>query len=264
MLFGLAELRARRLLCRRARGREQQAQDAASHILRPRGLDPTDLGIGEVRVGRNEPLKKEAQRDAQREGEDHAAEDQEIEKVPAEVEAEPHGAEEEDGGEQVGGDYRGAAVAVDGELLLPGPQAPQGLAGGAIHLLRGAHALHEEAVVGREAVELAPWLPLHHHHYGRVLQGVVAAQDLIREHALELPRIDEQTPDRLQRVQDREQNQENNEYKRHEQDQHKRHNRHLCTEDFVCALLYRRSVSGRLTPSPLLPTKRQIHLARLA
>src|SRR5918993_291768 len=107
-----------------AGGGEQHAQDPSSYILRPRGFDPTELGVGEIRVGRNEPLQEEAQGNAQREGEDYAAQDQEIQQIPAEVEPEPHGAEEEDGSEQVCSDYRGAAVAVDGELFLPGPQAP--------------------------------------------------------------------------------------------------------------------------------------------
>src|SRR5215213_4773139 len=66
------------------RGGEQEPEDAVLEVSRVRRLDPSDLGVGEVHVGRDEPLQQEAQGDAQGEGQDDAPEDQEVQR-PAQI-----------------------------------------------------------------------------------------------------------------------------------------------------------------------------------
>src|SRR5215204_4305528 len=155
---------------------EQDPEDAALEVARLRGLDPTNLRVIQVRIGGNESLQKEAQRESQCEREDDAAEDQEVQITPAEIQkTQSEGYQDEDRGEQVRGHDGRAAIAVDGEPLLPVLQPADGLPGGALDLGYGANTLHEEPVVGREPVQLAARLPLHHHHDGRMLEGMVAA-----------------------------------------------------------------------------------------
>src|SRR5918998_2588359 len=68
---------------------------------------------------------------------------------------------------------------------------------------------------------------------------MITTQDLVPKHILELPRVHEQPPHRLQRVQDREQEQEENENERHEHDQQERHSLHLRERDLYVRRLYR-------------------------
>src|SRR5918998_4887967 len=68
---------------------------------------------------------------------------------------------------------------------------------------------------------------------------MITTQDLVPKHILELPRVHEQAPHRLQRVQDWEQEQEENENERHEHDQQKRHSLHLRERDLYVRRLYR-------------------------
>src|SRR5918995_5135341 len=205
------------------RGGEQEPEDTVPQVLGVRRLDPSDLGVGQVRVGGDEPLQEEAQRDAQGESQDDAAEDKEVQR-PAQVQpADSERRQEEDRGEQIGSHDGRAAVAVDGESPLPVLQPAYGLSRGALDLGHGAHALHEEPVVGREPVQLSARLPLHHHHDGRVLQGVVAAQDLVPEDGPQLPRVDKQAPHSLQREQYRQQEEEYDHEERYEHYQQQGH-----------------------------------------
>src|SRR5215217_5417495 len=145
-------------LLRRRRGRsrphhgrcgEQEPEDAAPEVAWLRRLHPTYLRVLQVRIGGNEPLQEEAQRDPQGESEEDAAEDQEVKISTAEVETtQPEGEQEEDRGEQVRGHDGSTAVAVDGEPFLPVLQPEHGLPCGALDLGYGAYALHEETVVG--------------------------------------------------------------------------------------------------------------------
>src|SRR5215210_5153890 len=98
---------------------EQEPEDTAPEVARLRRLDPTNFRVFQVRVGGDESLQKEAQRDPQGDREDDAAEDHEVQITPAEIENQPEGNQEEDRGEQVCGHDGRAAIAVDGEPLLP-------------------------------------------------------------------------------------------------------------------------------------------------
>src|SRR5829696_8387857 len=100
---------------------EQEPEDAAPEVARLRRLDPTYLRVLQVRVGSDEPLQKEAQRDPQGESEYDAAEDQEVEITPAEIQKpQPEGDQEEDCGEQVRGhDGRMLEGVVAAQDLIP-------------------------------------------------------------------------------------------------------------------------------------------------